>query len=88
MNSFNTSVTKDHYSITFETDDKNNYEEVERLCRRIIDNPARTIPVTWVMDWVLKYETDCGPLGISRVSATREDVNRMLNDWWKENETN
>jgi len=81
MNSFNTSVTKDHYSITFETDDKNNYEEVEGLCRRIIDNPARTIPVTWVMDWVLKYETDYKFIG----SSTRENVNRMLNDWWKEN---
>ena len=77
MNSFNTSVTKDYYSITFETDDKNNYEEVEKLCRRIIDNPARTIPVTWVVDWLLKYEA---------AYKTREDVNRMLNDWWKENE--
>ena len=84
MNSFNTSVTKDHYLITFETDDKNNYEEVERLCRRIIDNSARTIPVTWVMDWVLKYEIDYKqPIGI----ATREDVNRMLNDWWRENKS-
>lgn len=77
MNSFNTSVTKDHYLITFETDDKNNYEEVERLCRRIIDNPARTIPVDWVLDWLYKYEA---------AYKTREDVTRMLNDWWKENE--
>ena len=77
MNSFNTSVTKDHYLITFETDCKNNYEEVERLCRRIIDNPARTIPVNWILDWLLKYEASY---------KTREDVTRMLNDWRKENE--
>lgn len=76
MNSFNTSVTKDHYLITFETDDKNNYEEVERLCRRIIDNPARTIPVDWVLDWLYSNQA---------AYKTREDVTRMLNDWWKEN---
>ena len=86
MNSFNTSATKDHYSITFETDDKNNYEEVERLCRRIIDNKAKTIPVDWIIGWHLNNELEnYRKYGISRVQIIREELNKLIDDWWKEN---
>ena len=37
MREFNTKVAEGDYSITFNTDDRGEFEKVQELCRRLID---------------------------------------------------
>lgn len=49
MREFITGVAKADYSITFRTDDRKAYEQVETLCRMLVDGrDGEAIPVEWI----------------------------------------
>ena len=79
MREFNTRTTKDNYSITFETDDRKAFEQVQSLCRLLIDGKdGDAIPAEWMYKWRMKHNEQYN-VGLSSFS-------QMISDWEKENE--
>ena len=77
MNEFKTKVADAGYSITFETYDRKAYEQVQNLCRLLVDGKdGGAIPIEWIKNWMAKSEN----------TYNREQVYEMLEDWEKENE--
>jgi hypothetical protein len=85
MREFNTKVEKDVYSITFETDDEKAYQQVQTLCRLLIDGKSgEAIPIEWIINWLNKQTIPA----LRTCDDDYEAVNIMLDDWEKENEQN
>jgi len=73
MREFNTREAEGDYSITFETDDRKAFEQVQSLCRLLIDGKdGDAIPIEWIKKWA-KF-----------VGADRA-IDVLLEDWEKEN---
>ena len=52
MREFNTREAEGDYSITFETDDKKAFEQVQTLCRILIDGKdGGAIPIEWIEEY-------------------------------------
>jgi len=78
MREFNTREAEGDYSITFETDDRKAFEQVQILCRILVDGKdGEAIPVEWIKKWLNETEDD-------RIVCF--DIRDMLADWEKENE--
>ena len=74
---FNTKVAADGYSITFKTYDRKAYEQVQSLCRLLVDGKdGEAIPIEWINKWLRKYGEPILDDGICK----------MIEDWEKENE--
>lgn len=75
MREFNTREAEGDYSITFETDDRKAFEQVQTLCRILMDGKdGGAIPIEWIKEYIKKtYEYD-------------SVINKMLKQWEKENE--
>lgn len=59
MREFNTRTAEGDYSITFETDDRKAFEQVQALCRLLIDGKdGDAIPVEWLLDRAQEYLID------------------------------
>ena len=55
MREFNTKVAEGDYSITFETDDRKAFEQVQTLCRILIDGKnGDAIPIEWIEEYIKK----------------------------------
>ena len=53
MREFNTKVAEGDYSITFETDDRKAFEQVQILCRLLIDGKGGgAIPIEWIKNYI------------------------------------
>lgn len=79
---FNTKVAADGYSITFKTYDRKAYEQVQSLCRLLVDGKdGEAIPIEWIKEWYKKALSKSGFTGDEMVS-----VEDLLEDWEKENE--
>lgn len=52
MSEFNTVVKDGKYKITFETDDKKAYEQVQSLCRLLVDSKYDEIPIEWIEKYI------------------------------------
>lgn len=53
MKEFNTRVAEGNYSITFTTDDRKVYEQVQSLCRLLIDGKGGgVIPIEWIKKYI------------------------------------
>jgi len=49
MREFNTRTTEGNYSITFNTDDRKVYEQVQSLCRLLVDGKdVEAIPICFI----------------------------------------
>ena len=78
MREFNTRTTEGNYSITFETDDRKAFEQVQTLCRLLVDGKdGEIIPIEWIKEW-----------GNRRTIQIRLTTKWIIEDWVKENETN
>lgn len=90
MREFNTKTTKGNYSITFETDDKKAFEQVQSLCRILIDGKdGRAISVEWLEDWWKKHseEYSSGKGCWYEVQGFYPNIfNKLLSAWEKEND--
>lgn len=81
MREFNTRTTKGDYFITFETDDRKAFEQVETLCEILIDGKdGDVIPVEWIKKYGVKIAKKCCHCATA--------IWEMLEDWEKENEEN
>ena len=84
MREFNTKEAEGNYSITFETDDRKAFEQVQTLCRILIDGKnGEAIPIEWIREWAMEnwYRTNNSYWYIVAI--------RMIEEWMeKENETN
>lgn len=79
MREFNTRVAEGDYSITFETDDRKAFEQVQTLCRILIDGKdGEVIPIEWIEKYIDNRLVKHGD--------TWTFINCMINDWEKENE--
>lgn len=79
MREFNTRVAKGDYSITFETDDRKAYEQVQSLCRLLVDGKdGDAIPIEWILKWACKF--------IDPNSEGYKMAMELVHDWRKENE--
>ena len=82
MREFNTREAKGDYSITFETDDRKAFEQVQTLCRILIDGKdGDVIPVAWINKYVKNKFCFSDWYG-----GFIGGINMMLEDWEKENE--
>lgn len=82
MKEFNTRVAEGDYSITFETDDRKAFEQVQTLCRILVDGKdGDAIPVEWIKKWISK-----GLLGMDSLIDPEITIQVMLKCWEKENE--
>lgn len=85
MREFNTRTTKGGYFITFETDDRKAFEQVQTLCRILIDGKdGDAIPIEWIKEWYKKhviYLDENKPTGKGLYA-----YEQMIYDWEKENE--
>jgi hypothetical protein len=82
MREFNTRAAEGNYSITFETDDRKAFEQVQTLCRILIDGKdGEFIPKEWIEKWIAYWTRILPDWGAFEVCAA------MLKDWEKENES-
>lgn len=90
MREFNTREAEGDYSITFETDDRKAFEQVQRLCRILIDGKdGDAIPVEFIEEWWIKHseEYSSGINGWYEVEGFYPNIfNKLLSAWEKENE--
>lgn len=53
MREFNTKEAEGNYSITFETDDRKAFKQVQTLCRILVDGKdGNAIPIEWIKKYV------------------------------------
>lgn len=77
MREFNTREAKGNYSITFETDDRKAFEQVQTLCRILIDGKdGDVIPIEWIKKWEQKDENYFLFMDLTK---------KLIEDWEKEN---
>lgn len=87
MREFNAITTEGDYSITFETDDREAYKQVQNLCRLLVDGKdGEAIPVEWIKRWANRncmycYDYDYPTEKHDSWYAIRD----MIEDWGKEN---
>ena len=80
MREFITREAEDHYTIIFETDDRKAFEQVQTLCRILIDGKdGDAIPIEWI-------DTYCTDSDIGLRDNDPVAVKKLLEDWRKENE--
>ena len=78
MREFNTREAKGDYLITFETDDRKAFEQVQTLCRILIDGKdGNAIPIAWID----AYCTDCD---IGLRDNDHMPIKKLLQDWKEE----
>ena len=76
MREFSTRTMKDHYTIIFETDERKAYEQVQTLCRILVDGKdSEAIPIEWLRMWFTKKASLIGITLVSEIES----------DWEKEN---
>lgn len=83
MREFSTRTTEGHYTIIFETDERKAFEQVQTLCRRLVDGKdGDAIPIEWIDKYL-------------QILATQEDkewefmgIEEMLEDWREERAEN
>ena len=83
MKEFNTRVWGEKiYRINFATDNKEEFDMVQTICRLIIDGKSgEAIPKEWIINWLNKQT-----IPAFHTCDNYEAVNMMLEDWEKENE--
>lgn len=91
MREFNTKVAEGEYSITFNTDDEKAFEQVQTLCRILIDGKdGGAIPIEWIEKWLDKTTGTRDGEDISQLPEQLkfaiEMINLMEMEWEKENE--
>lgn len=86
MKEFNTRAAEGNYSITFETDDRKAFEQVQTLCRILIDGKdGEVIPVEWVKEELKKEEYRTFLVDYIEWGNC---LRWLLEKWEEENETN
>ena len=84
MREFNTRTTEGNYSITFETDDRKAFEQVQSLCRLLIDGKdGDAIPIEWIKKWCLKHYPTY-PRIVTEQLLKKTETWRMIEDWEEE----
>ncbi len=80
MREFNTRTTEGNYSITFETDDRKAFEQVQTLCRILIDHKnGDLIPIGWIENYMRKKFCFADWYG-----GFINGINMMLDEWMEE----
>lgn len=86
MKEFNTRAAEGNYSITFETDDRKAFEQVQTLCRILIDGKdSEVIPVEWIKEQLKKEEYRTFLVDYIEWGNC---LRWLLEKWEEENETN
>lgn len=98
MREFNTKEAEGNYSITFETDDRKAFEQVQTLCRILVDGKdGNAIPIEWIKKYVEdntnvvknpKYDGwyfSEEPIDYY-IKFRPYDIEFMLNKWEREND--
>ena len=84
MREFNTKVSQGKYSITFETDDRKAFEQVQTLCRILIDGKdGEVIPVEWLLERAKLCTADYADCLHYAVEAWQTEQKHMVNGQWK-----
>ncbi len=80
MREFNTKTTEGDYSITFETDDRKAFEQVQTLCRILVDGKdGEAIPIGWIDAYIKRR------LKVADIYAAILYISDMLKEWKEEN---
>ncbi len=89
MREFNTKVADGGYSITFETDDRKAYEQVQSLCRLLVDGKdGEAIPVEWIKSKKIEYEHDKYDYCKGCFDGFNDCIDYLIEDWERENDQN
>ena len=81
MREFNTRTAEGNYSITFETDDRKAFEQVQSLCQLLIDGKdGEAIPIEWIDGYIKRRVKEAG------LYAEMLFISDMLKEWEKEND--
>ena len=90
MREFNTREAEGDYSITFETDDRKAFEQVQTLCRILIDGKdGDSIPIEWINSYTagLIFSDDYVD-NVDSIDYYIDCIKEMVRDWKKENDYN
>ena len=81
MREFNTRTAEGDYFITFETDDRKAFEQVQTLCRILIDGKdGDAIPIERILKWACEF--------INPNSEGYKMAMELVHDWEKQNADN
>ena len=80
MREFSTRKVKGHYTIIFEADDREAFEQVQTLCRVLIDGKdGDAIPIEWI-------DSYCTDSDIGLINNDPVAIKKLVEDWRKEND--
>lgn len=87
MREFNTRTTEGNYSITFETDDRKAFEQVQSLCRLLVDGKdGDTISVEWLKKKKVDFQNEDLPFNYCRgmQDGFNGCIDYLLSEWEEE----
>lgn len=87
MKEYNTKIGEGNYSITFETDDRKAYEQVQSLCRLLVDGKdGEAIPIEWLLDYFAYIEDEVFENNLKIAKNNIEQIfDEMIATWEREN---